>query len=374
MLYGVMTLVITILSCTCFAQSNLTCNGFKELCNRRYNEVAYAATHNSQSDKESDVQNQNVPLTTQLEQGIRALKVHVWYDQDMQGNPIPFVCHGIDKKHLYQVPTEKILEQVPFIYKPFARSIFEKIEPIKGVVHKAFEAAYGFDNSCGLIAFNHCILDPSRRPLLVLLNEIKEFLDKNPREVITLILEDHTGNVENIVADFTKAGLINYLHAQELSQEWPYLKDMIGTRHPLVVFLHSEKEASNVPAWLHPIWDYAFDTQWDFKTANDLKDEKYDVIPNRGKEVYAAKETRNNTLFVAYHFITELVGGSKIGAKKVNKKAFLRSRIERLAKQAKKIPNIIQVDFFELPNNDIFDVVNELNGVGIYAGKPLVKF
>lgn len=349
------------------------CNGFKELCNRRYNEVAYAATHNSQSDKEADVQNQDLPIKEQLDQGIRALKVHVWYDQDSKGKPIPFVCHGIDKKHLYEIPTEKIMEQTPFIYKPFARALLEKFEPVKGVIHKAFETAYGFDNAGGLIPFNHCILDPARRPLSTMLSEIHSFLHTHPHEIVTLILEDHTGNIEKISQDFESTGLMSYVHEQDAANQWPHLKEMVGSNKRLVVFLQSEKPHEMLPQWLHPIWDYAWDTKWDFKTVNDLKDEKYDTIPHRGTEAYAAKDSEGNKLFIVHHFITELVGGSKVGAKKVNKKTFLRTRLQRLAQTAHHIPNFVQVDFFEYPSNDIFDVINELNAVGIYAGHPLVK-
>ena len=62
-----------------------------------------------------------------------------------------------------------------------------------------------------------------------------------------------------------------------------------------------------------------------------------------------------------HHFVTQLSGGNKTEAKKVNKKLFLQSRLDRLAKQAGHIPNFIQVDFFEMADNDLFEVVNGLN-------------
>ena len=37
--------------------------------------------------------------------------------------------------------------------------------------------------------------------------------------------------------------------------------------------------------------------------------------------------------------------------------------LHKLAQQTGHIPNFVQVDFFEYPNNDIFKVINSLNGV-----------
>ena len=351
------------------------CNGYQELATRRYNKVAYAAAHNGQSHKESDVHNQDQDLFQQLKSGIRAIKIHIWYDKDAEGKSVPFVCHGIDKKYLYELPADKIVEQVPFFYKPFASALLEKIEPVKHIFFDAFEAAYGKDNATGLIQFNHCVLDPAARPLKVALSEIKTFLDAHPHEVVTVILEDHTKNLDSIAADFAATQLDQYVHTQDVNVLWPTLQEMIQANKRLVVFLHGEEKLpyEKYP-WMHYLWNFAWDTRWEFKNAQDFTDESLDIMPNRGKEAFSKKMVPDNKIFIVHHFLTEQFGGSKQGAKKVNKKQVIKSRIERLARQANHIPNIIQVDFFQYPNNDIFDMVNELNGVGIYAGKPLCRF
>lgn len=370
-------MVFTVLSWVNAQQQSpvLLCNGHAALCDKRYNEVAYAAAHNGHSHKESEVHNQDHDITQQLNNGIRALKIHVWYDKDEDGKVVPFVCHGIDKKYLYEIPVDKVMYQVPLFYKPFAKALLDKMDPVKHIVFEAFAAAYGTDNATGLIPFNHCVLDPAARPLSVALGEIRSFLDSHPHEIVTLILEDHTKNLALIAGDFIQAGLMNYVTAQSLDKPWPTLREMVGKNQRLVVFVHGDEHlAYALYPWMHYIWNFAWDTKWEFKTINDFNDVTHDAIPNRGKQAFDAKTNPKNKIFIVHHFVTELMGGSKVNAKKANKKTILKPRLERLAKQAQHIPNIIQVDFYQYPSNDIFDMVNEINGVGAYCGKPMCAF
>jgi len=67
------------------------CNGAVELCERRFDEVSYATTHNAMSSAEDGfvMPNQNLGLTRQLASGIRALMldVHEWGEDIL-------LCHG----------------------------------------------------------------------------------------------------------------------------------------------------------------------------------------------------------------------------------------------------------------------------------------
>lgn len=68
-----------------------TCNG-DALCDRRFNEVAYATTHNAMSNADARwvSPNQNHGITRQLRDGIRALMLdaHRWMDDS-------YLCHGV---------------------------------------------------------------------------------------------------------------------------------------------------------------------------------------------------------------------------------------------------------------------------------------
>jgi hypothetical protein len=68
------------------------CNGHAELCARRYDEVAFPATHNSMSNFELGwaAANQNFSMNRQLQDGIRAMLIdtHEWND-DL------YLCHSV---------------------------------------------------------------------------------------------------------------------------------------------------------------------------------------------------------------------------------------------------------------------------------------
>jgi hypothetical protein len=68
-----------------------TCNGHEALCARRYDEVAYATTHNAMSNSDEGWLNANQRhgLTRQLEDGVRALMLDVW---EFDGGV--YLCHA----------------------------------------------------------------------------------------------------------------------------------------------------------------------------------------------------------------------------------------------------------------------------------------
>src|ERR1700676_5089587 len=57
------------------------CNGSPLLCDRRYNDVAYATTHNAMSNRQEHwlAPNQNFNLSRQLNDGVRALMLDLHY-------------------------------------------------------------------------------------------------------------------------------------------------------------------------------------------------------------------------------------------------------------------------------------------------------
>lgn len=339
-------------------------NGSKALWNKRYNDVAYAATHNGSSHMACPVQNQDMPIAQQLKCGIRATKVHVWNARGSNGESVPYVCHGITQD-LFEGPyLDQVIDKVPSLFRGWARDVLKQMEPVNELVRDAFKAAYGDGKKPGVIQFNHCIFDPSRKQLVGTLKEIKNFLQDHKNEVFTLILEDHTNDLAKIALDFQSSDILPYVHAQDISKPWPTLGDMVETNKRLVVLVHGDEslDYSKYP-WMHNIWNFAWDTEWNFSDLSALKDESKDIVPKRGQQSFANRALGpKNKLFMMHHFVTPSTGGCKKSAKKVNHKSFLTARVNRLKGVAGQIPNFIQVDFFQYPNSDIFDVVNALNG------------
>lgn len=357
-------LFMAISSCQLFCSANIV-NGSKALWNKRYNEAAYPATHNGSSYLACPVQNQDMPLLKQFECGIRATKIHVWNGKQANGCTAPFACHGLTQNIFDGPYLDKVVEKVPTLFQGWARDALKQMEPINELVREAFKAAYGDEQNPGIIQFNHCVFDPSRKQLIEILRDVKSFLDSHTHEVITLILEDHTKNLLHIARDFQESGLLPYVHVQDISQPWPTLGQMVESNKRLVVLIHGDEKLDYTSyPWMHDLWTFAWDTEWNFCDVSSLKDEAKDVIPKRGQKAFADRfNGPKNKLFIMHHFVTPSTGGCKKSAKRVNNKTFLNNRIARLKSVAGQIPNIIQVDFFQYPNNDIFEAVQALNSV-----------
>ena len=249
------------------------CNGSNDLCNKRYNEVAYLTTHNAFNSKQDRFlfPNQKSNIAEQLNNGVRALMIDVYDD-----NGSTVVYH-----------------------------------------------AYKFLGS---------------QPLSVYLNDIKYFLDNNPNEILTLILETYTSSnaIEN---EINKVGLLKYLHTQDVNSLWPKLQIMIDSNKRLVI-LSDKNDGNEKQSWYHYMWNFAVEN-------------KYGEINcefNRGSP--------ENSLFIFNHFITSLTG-NKDNANKVNSFKYLMNHITNCKDLKNKFPNFITVDFYEI--GESIDVVSKLN-------------
>lgn len=151
------------------------CNGSQALCGLRFDQVAYATTHNAMSNEEEGwlLPNQGFGIERQLADGVRALMldVHLWDDQVM-------LCHSYCE--------------------------------VQG-------------SSVG------------QRPLVDALVAVRDFLIQNPGEVVGLIFESYVPAVQ-VAAAFDQAGLGDMLYAHPVAETWPTLGALIESGTRLVVF------------------------------------------------------------------------------------------------------------------------------------------
>jgi hypothetical protein len=135
------------------------CNGHPELCSRRYDEVVYAATHNSMSSP--DVvrvwPEQDGDIRSQLDAGVRALLIdtHDW-------TPL--------------LSDEQLTTAEPYLPPQVAKPLLATLGPLR----QAQDGTFLCHNQCALGAI----------PLLDALRTLQQFLDANPDEVVTLIIQD----------------------------------------------------------------------------------------------------------------------------------------------------------------------------------------
>lgn len=265
------------------------CNGAAELCDRRFDEVAYATTHNAMSARFAPYSysilgsNQCSGVPTQLADGIRALMldIHFWFPPDGEW-PDLYLCHA--------------------------------------------DCVYG----------SQLLIDG--------LAEIRAFLDTHPAEVIAFIIETSadTNDMEHWIRDaFAASGLLDYVHTQVPGQPWPTLGEMIAANRRLVVLTddstpHTRCDADGIPCpWYQYLWSsLAFETHFSYSRPSD-----FSCADNRGNP--------GNDLFILNHFLTNNTGAPAY-AQQVNHDFLLSARARECWEAQGRIPNFVTVDFYEI--------------------------
>lgn len=292
---------IPLIAFTILAVSNslAQCNGFPELCNKRFDEVAYLTTHNAYNagNEGFTFPNHNFGLTDQMNYGVRGLMLDVYDDG-------------------------------------------------------------------GVATVYHSTNILGSQPLSSNLAEIKNFLDANPNDIVTIIFECYI-DANMMEQSFTDAGLISYLHTQTLGDPWPTLQQMIDVGGRLVVLTDTD-DAGPGQEWYHYVWDFAVETHFSNGSPSDFSCEF-----NRGDSI--------NDLFILNHFITTIVGtGSEPDAQVVNAYDFFYPRAVQCMNEKQKFPNFPTIDFHEHGEpKRVVDSLNQVStGVGIEnstAFKPQVS-
>ena len=165
-------LAILLCAASCARKPAESCDGSAANCDRRYDQVTYAATHNafayaSGGPVTYNMPNQDLPIPQQLAYGIRTFGIR------------PCPAFGIDAN-------------------PEAIYVTHNYSALGGAL--------------------------GGEPLANILGEIKSFLDANPSEIITLLQEDTVVTPVQVAAVFKQAGLDSYLYPHAASKPWPMRK------------------------------------------------------------------------------------------------------------------------------------------------------
>lgn len=258
------------------------CNGSEELCDRRFDQVAFATTHNSMSNQDDDWVNPNQKhgIERQLQDGVRAfmLDLHYWEGEVM-------LCH--------------------------------------------------FMCAMGSTLFG-------MKPLATALSEMKQFLDENTNEVLSIIFESYVG-AEDVEAVFNEVGLSEWACSHRPGQTWPTLRRLISSGKRLVIF--SDNTAGSSADWHHPVWDYCWETDYDIQGLAQFSCEV-----NRGSP--------DNDLFILNHFVTNPYASEEWAAQ-ANAYDFLHTRAAGCFQETGRMPNFVAVDFYSI--GDVMAVVDQLN-------------
>ncbi|KAJ1654210.1 hypothetical protein IWQ61_005818 [Dispira simplex] len=189
-------------------KSGSACNGYKELCDKSYADVAYLTTHNSYAYTKGVASNQNKDINDQLNDGVRALMLDFQkFSNNGTGTDNIHVCHS----------------------------------------------------SCS-------IMDAGTAQKV--LHDITDFMKRNPNEVITIILENGAKfSASDIISVFQAAGLDKYAWEQPTNQQtWPKLQNMIDQNKRLVVFSTDVEQTQ----WLLPEFTYVWETPWEVQIGSSF--------------------------------------------------------------------------------------------------------
>lgn len=288
------------------------CNGHAELCDRPYDDVAYATTHNamSVSDQRFISANQDVPIPAQLDSGVHALLIdtHYW--------------------------------ETPAVAAAFAATL----PPDQATLVLGAIAAANPPRPGAWLCHQLCRFGAI--PLLTGLRQIRTFVHDHPNDVFTLVIEDAISPADTASA-FERSGLVKYVFTPDPDPRapWPTLGTMIKSGKRVVVF--AERAQGPAP-WYVNFSKYSMETPYTFATPAEMN-----CAPNRGGT--------GKRLFLMNNWI-QRDAPSRFDAGTVNATKFLVNRARRCRVARGNTPNFIAVDFSTI--GGVTSAVDVLNGVG----------
>lgn len=259
------------------------CNGSAANCQRRYDQVTFAATHNAFSYAAGGpvsylFPNQDQPIADQLSRGIRGLGIRPcpYYGDDPAESGRVYVTHNFDLR--------------------------------------------------GLLG---------SEPLLDVLTTVRVFLEQNPSEVVTLFAESAVPPAA-IADTFAQAGLTPYLYVHDPAQGFPTLAQMSQRNTRLVVF--NDNKDPGRPAWQHYLWDLIVDTDYNITDQAQFKCDFY-----RGK----GENSLYFINHFVYSALSDkiLVPDPQLSAL-ANQPALITSRAKECWQKSGRIPSFIYVDWY----------------------------
>ncbi|KAJ2359360.1 hypothetical protein IWW50_000411 [Coemansia erecta] len=326
------------------------CNGHVELCGRAYNNVSFACTHNSYSyppPHDILVLNQEKSIADQLADGIRAFMLDVV-------KPISAAAANADDS---SNTGTSILDKISSWISGLSTA--KSADPL--------DAVHLCHGSCLLI---------DKGTLADTLTVIKEFMDANPREIITLIIENVSGfTPQELSPSFDASGIAAYAfgpafapNTEQSGYPWPTLEQMIAKNQRLVTFIDDKADTAQVP-YILPEWDYVVEIPY----ANIHPVDKFPCNQERPRDGVP------RDLIVMNHFVYNRATIGKenidtpITAQQVKDHAYnALSSLDTHWSVCKdvwgnRVLNFITLDYYDIGDGAIFELVDQINGFPIDA-------
>jgi hypothetical protein len=317
-LAGVGVLAVAVVVLPGLTRASRRCNGATYLCDRRYDQVVALATHNAMANTQDRFlfPLQDPDIDTQLDAGARALQLDSW---------------------TWETPEQVAGRLATANFPPQATAVIRRFAE---VANPPRPGTWLCHNVCRLGAL----------PIVDSLVALRDWLDRNPREVVTIILQDETPAAATLAA-VRSAKLVPYLAVPPANPyaKWPTLGQMISSGHRLVLFTENAKNAA---PWLQNFYAYGEETPFSFPSVQQMTGAA-SCVPHRGGT--------GRRLFLLNHFVTPASGSRKQSAQ-ANAAEFLTTRIRDCTAARHRLPTIVAVDFASLGQAQT--VVDQLNRSG----------
>ena len=317
------------------------CNGSPELCDRTVDEVVFPGTHNSFSAADRPnwlFAQQEKGLSAQLDAGLRALLIDTHYGIATDRGTYTVLQAGSTSR-------EKIEEPLGERFVDTAMRLRDRIDPGTEVNPDDAE-----------LFFCHAFCELGSQPTIEGMKEIRDFLVRNPNEVLILSVESDVSLESNADA-FKRSGLLDLVWKGAFRDgEFPTLREMIEADQRAVVLMWQrgplgEAGFGDYP-WMHRQFGVVQETSYEYNTPQGLLSAD-SCGPNEGRDT--------NPLFLLNHWVETSPYFLPSNARKVNAYDAFLERAQTCERERGLLPNILAVDFFE--EGDLVDVARTLNGL-----------
>lgn len=308
------------------------CNGHRELCDRRVDDVTFAASHNSMSAATEPgwlFATHEKGIRGQLDDGVRSLLIDTHYGfQTKKG-----VATDLENKSKSRA---KIEDEVGPEFVDTAVRLRTRLGYKKGEGKRE-------------IFLCHAYCEVGATKGVDALESIRDFVVENPGEVLVLSIEDDV-SPKDTAKMFKDSGLLDYVYDGPPGRPFPTLRQLIDRGQPVLVY--AENKTDRKYPWYRQQFGYVQETPFDFKTADSLKPPD-SCRPERGR--------KSNPLFLLNNWVETAPAPKPSNARVVNSRRRLLERAQECARIRGLKPNLVAVDFYR--EGDLQGVVDELNGV-----------
>jgi hypothetical protein len=303
------------------------CNGSRDLCGLRLNEAVFAGTHNSFSAADSPgwyIANQRRTIGRQLRDGIRLFLIDPHWGVATSGRHVrtDFQTEGRDRN--------KVARALP----PDTLRAAERLAGSVGLGHIS-----GRKRDVWLC---HTVCELGATRMVDALEEMREFLDRQRREVVILFIEPYI-SPRQIAKVFERAGLDRYVASLARDEPLPTLGELVRENRRVVVF--TEKDADGSVPWYLDGFSFVQDTP--------LKAEQREQLSCRRE-----RGTADSPLLMLNHW-ADLFPPRLRANRPFQEKSFILKRARRCGRRRGLPVNFIAVDYYD--QGGLIPAVRRLN-------------